>query len=290
LTARFHLRPRPTADRLGPELPPSTVQILALSDAQRIRFDSASSTALLAHVRDPASGDEGYAFVRLAEFDPACPLFIDSDVRGESPPVREEARHQAARAGEFARPDDLIVGGVSRGEEVTTVVTVDLDGDGREDRIRRLSRHGTYGSYILQRHGVGGWRGEDVLERDDHDHHRRDFAGVMRAGGSVLLRIDASDEGGLAFICTGASNSSLSDAHSAIQLLRWNGHALDTVLDVAWPASEPIQWEVEGDGTLRAVTTSSRRIQRFAWRDDLHRFVPVTPTLPSLDIDPQCSN
>ncbi len=273
LHGAFHLRPVVTGVRIGREVAgrATPVEVLALTGLRRHRDE-----AVLARVRVPPLGEEGYAFVRPAEFATDCPLVALGRDEGAVP----HAPEAMAPAPRRRRPS----GEVFRGNG-----THDFTGDGRDDEILHIGSAWS-GDYVLQWREAGRLNYATVAFFDDRLRHST-VVSPLDTTGAALIWWRWYANPGSTWGCAPAEAVGVAMGDVQDALYRW--HPSGRVVAVwRWRPdvhADAVRLEPAADGHLVVVGERSRRRQRLLWDAERFTFIPEGPTFPAEDDTFHCN-
>lgn len=296
MRAPFHLRPRPDVRSFGPEFPAGTsLEVWGVVSSVR-RAEGTPDEAVFANVRDPAGDHFGWAFVRLVELSPTCPLTSDRSLgipRGAMPSERPGGERTVTRDGFFAQRDRTLVCGWLERDRVRE--RVDVNGDGALDELLELSQYDKScvrpirsasnefcASLAVRFRTPRGWTAVELSEvwgGSSGGHASHHYVGSIRARRAVYFRFQTED-GSVVGYCRDPPHR-VSDSAMTTSLLRVRPSG-EGVSEVTLPAllGNGCRWQGLDDESVRIDCARPASSLLLRWDPQQLRLVAEDPTIP----------
>jgi len=300
--APVHLRPSGVPDTVGPEFPAGTLfAVLGADPTVRRRSPDGRDESVLARVRDTATGQLGWTFLRYTEFAPTCPLRI----------AREEDLAELGRPLQLRR--HLLRGPVPTLHALTPwcrrradnledhtqylLARADLDGDGHLDRIVNLDDGcaapgqpadiGSRRMVAVQYRRADGWHGAEALPLYDPLHPTSVatyFVGTVSAGSIAYLVTRWHGEDARYGCCGVPARVDTANATDVLLRLHPDG-TMRTVFGYRALLGNDCQLRGLPDEGFEIVCRSPQRRLRLRWDATAFRLVPEGEALPEFAHD-----
>ena len=273
---------------IGPTLPPGTaVEVLAVSNVQRVREPDGVMPPVLARVRVVGTRQEGFTFVGPGELAPHCPLL--SGARAAEGPILSRLGHRWRE--NYARPSDerptparLLTGWATPFDATRGVVLerLDLDHNGAQETLFEHVEDSIH-TIVLWR-GTRGMPGLVLTQEWDHDHHSIDYEGSVHAGRAVYFAVSQWSIGTCAYTCARATCDA---AWRALYRLHPDGYFVEVATVPTDADGEAIELRGATDEGVVAAGRTTGRTQRLRWDAARFALVPEGEQMPALEAPPE---